>query len=386
MKRKIFFILASVLMISSIHAYGQALITKSDSISLANDSIVRLALPQYRGNVQWQKSPDGINWNALEVNHSDTLKVKPSVEALYRAAIKEGTCLPVYSDTVGIISNDTIVSNYIIPSNSGAVLISDSVDLSVGRYIYVGSSDESLFETGKVIIDTTSRVIRKVTDVIQKDDTIITLTGQATLEDIFQEASFKLSTSMYQPAQNLKSASPEDITRSLTDEEGFIHPVSVTFRDEEGKVLKKASIFDQNAAESDNALYLHFDLNHVLWDFTGTGILPDKNGNFVTLSGTSKCYFSDSNITLDPEFKFEFDFKRPKFSWDELKFSKGELTLFKFYSDESIFDIKMVLARESDISFTVGKSCSLLPEKVPLLCITRLARFPFGWIMNWTCC
>jgi uncharacterized protein (TIGR02145 family) len=131
--------------------------------------------------------------------------------------------------------------------------------------------------------------------------------------------------------------------------------------------------------DENNPLYRHYDLNTVFWDFNGEGILPDKNGNFVKLSGKSKCYLSDSYITLDPEFKFEYDYERPKISWDEMKLSKGELTKFKFYSDESIFDVKIVLASETDISFTVGKKISILPEKVKVTMLYQIGLIPL-WI------
>ena len=248
MKRRLFFILAVVLMISSLHVNSQFLVSRKDSIPLANDTIIKLTLPKYRGNIQWQKSHDGVHWNDLVNSNADTLRVKPSVEALYRAKITDGNCLPLYSDTVGIVTRDTVASNYVIPSASGCALISDSTDLSEGRYIYVGSAAKEIFETGKVIIDTTCYAIRKITDVLVRGDTVITTTAQATLEDIFLDTSFKLSTSMIRPVQNLKSASPGAITRALTDDEGFIHPVSVVYRSEEGKVLKKASVFDQKTA------------------------------------------------------------------------------------------------------------------------------------------
>lgn len=378
MKRNIFIIISLVLLIASIKTNGQALITKNDSIPLGQDTLINIVLPEARGNIQWQKSVDAKSWINLEAETKDTLLVKSNTEAMYRAVVTDGTCLPVISDTVGVVALDTISTNFLTPSSAGFNLVSDSASISGGTYIYTGATETTGFETGKIIIDEQSATIRRITDVIQNGDTITTKTEQATLEDLFIDASFKLSTSLMQPKADLKSATLEEISKALTDENGFIHPVSVTFFDEDGKKLKSASVLD-NQTDDDNDLYWHLDINTVLWDFNGEMILPDKNGNFVKVTGKLKCYFSDSYITLDPEFKFEFDFKRPKISWDKMKISKGELKTFKYYSDESIIDVKMVLTKETDVSFTIGKKWSLLPKKLKVTMYYQIGPVPL-WV------
>lgn len=354
-------------------ARGQYLITRSDSISIQQDTIVKLVVPNYRGNIVWQKSPDGIYWNTLSDATSDTLLVKSETEAMYRAMVMDGNCLPVFSDTAVIVRNDTISTNIIIPSNSGSVLVSDSIEISEGKYVYIDKLQETDFETGKIIIDSSNRSLRKITDLIKKGDTITAKTEQATLEDIFQDVAFKLSTSMMPPAQKLKSASMTELTKALTDADGYIHPISISYHREDGTVLKKASVLDNGASTSDNALFWHKDFDFILWDFSGKVSLPLGDGTFIDYTGTSKSFITDSYITLDPEFKFEFEFNKPKFSWDDVKFTKGELKVFKFYSDESIFDFKFVHGRESNISYSIGKSMSFLPQKVIIK-----ATYPIG--------
>lgn len=109
MKLQICLILSLILSVASIHAEGQMLITKNDTISLENDTIVKLVIPEHRGNIQWQKSQDSVVWGDLEGENSDTLFVKTDTEAIYRAFAIDGTCLPVYSDTAILKLDDLYI-------------------------------------------------------------------------------------------------------------------------------------------------------------------------------------------------------------------------------------------------------------------------------------
>ncbi len=105
MNRLIFLILSINLLMVFSRSNGQVLITKRDSISFGNDTIVKIVLPVYRGKIHWQKSSDNINWNIITGNTTDTLEIKKDTEAMYRAVITEGTCFPLYSDTVRLVFN-----------------------------------------------------------------------------------------------------------------------------------------------------------------------------------------------------------------------------------------------------------------------------------------
>lgn len=52
----------------------------------------------YRGDIQWQESVDSVQWNDIPGATTDTLVVIAAATSYYRAAVTEGTCLPVYSD------------------------------------------------------------------------------------------------------------------------------------------------------------------------------------------------------------------------------------------------------------------------------------------------
>jgi len=103
MKRHILLILSLVLLVASIKTNAQVLITKNDSIPLGQDSIVKIVLAEARGSIQWQKSMDTISWINMESEINDTLVVKSNAEAIYRAVVTNGTCLPVHSDTARVI-------------------------------------------------------------------------------------------------------------------------------------------------------------------------------------------------------------------------------------------------------------------------------------------
>lgn len=64
---------------------------------------VCITLPSgVRGAIQWESSTDQITWNQVSGGTNDTLCDMPSVETWYRAEISEGTCDPIYSNTVHV--------------------------------------------------------------------------------------------------------------------------------------------------------------------------------------------------------------------------------------------------------------------------------------------
>jgi uncharacterized protein (TIGR02145 family) len=364
MKRYILLAISLVLLFASSQINGQVLITKNDSIPLGQDSIVKIILPEARGNIQWQKSLDSKSWIDIEGKTNDTISVKTDTEAIYRAIVTDGTCLPVISDSVGVVTADSITKNYVNPITLGLELVSDSTDISNGNYIYTGTDNTNDFEIGKVIIDEQSGgSIRKITEIIQDGDTVVTQTEQATMEDLFYGTSFKLSTAMVYPTQNLKSASLAEIEKALTDKDGFIHPVEIIYESPDGTRLKSISIYTEREKTLGGTLYMHKDWSGLkFYDLTGTFSLPNKNGIIVSYSGNVKSYISEGYFTFDPEFKFEFEFDRPKINWDNFKVSKGEIKKFKFYSDRSLIDFKNILAFESSVAYEFGKKWTLVPD------------------------
>jgi uncharacterized protein (TIGR02145 family) len=125
MKRYITLVLSLLLLISVIKTNGQILITSSDSISLEQDTVIKLILPEYRGNLSWELSLDKKNWVSLNIE-SDSLNINLDTEAYYRAKIVDGACAAYFSDTIKI-DTDSIETD----SNSTTIEMAypDSVGL-----------------------------------------------------------------------------------------------------------------------------------------------------------------------------------------------------------------------------------------------------------------
>lgn len=102
MKTIRFLLIIQILFASFKIANGQALITKSDSISLKKDTLVTFVVPEYRGGIQWQKSSDGTTWRNIDGKTEDFIVVEINEEYSVRAMISDGTCSPFYSDTARI--------------------------------------------------------------------------------------------------------------------------------------------------------------------------------------------------------------------------------------------------------------------------------------------
>jgi len=73
--------------------------------AVSSDSLL-LILNKLRGDIQWEKSSDCNNWIEINTLHSDTLHIGTDTLAYYRAKVTEGTCLPLYSDTI-LVSNSS---------------------------------------------------------------------------------------------------------------------------------------------------------------------------------------------------------------------------------------------------------------------------------------
>jgi uncharacterized protein (TIGR02145 family) len=147
----------SVLLLFVAFAAGQLqaqfIITQGNKKPYANDSVI-LFLNNIRGSVHWETSGNLIVWDSLAGQIHDTLALHVDHSAFYRAVIKEGTCAPIYSDTILIaelyddrdqqyydivkIGNQWWMAknlNYYTPEGS-AYFNYDSVNYSAGGRLY----------------------------------------------------------------------------------------------------------------------------------------------------------------------------------------------------------------------------------------------------------
>ena len=97
-----YWIVTILLILTYSNLKGQVVITKLDTINLANDSLL-LRLDEYRGEIKWQYSSDSVQWINLANENNDALLITNiDSHGLYRAEIIDGSCSPVYSDTASI--------------------------------------------------------------------------------------------------------------------------------------------------------------------------------------------------------------------------------------------------------------------------------------------
>ena len=68
----------------------------------ANDSLIMTVPTGTRGNIQWQVSTDGINFNNIPGATTDTLAAAITTNVFYQAIVTEGTCAPITSELITV--------------------------------------------------------------------------------------------------------------------------------------------------------------------------------------------------------------------------------------------------------------------------------------------
>lgn len=167
MKRIILSLFASLISFSNL--FSQKIITKTATIPLYADSVLLTVPANIRGQVFWQKSIDNKNWENMTDEEADSFVVYPLIDGMFRAKITEGTCNPIYSDTLKIITKETNgslevpkgVQNYDIlisnfyegtqPDNEGDFKLGSSniitaTNGSSGEIIYMLAASTQIFD------------------------------------------------------------------------------------------------------------------------------------------------------------------------------------------------------------------------------------------------
>jgi uncharacterized protein (TIGR02145 family) len=148
--KKYIYILWMIAMASSLRAQFAAVFTKDSFTRLENDSVIMTPAEGLRGAFQWQKSIDSINWTNIEANLTDArFAFIPEVTEVYRLQITEGTCLPLYSDSVKVFSKHTTVSEYLSAGISSSHLFTAGVPIS--DLLATGLSVLDLFNAGIMV-------------------------------------------------------------------------------------------------------------------------------------------------------------------------------------------------------------------------------------------
>jgi hypothetical protein len=270
----------------------------------------------------------------------------------------EGTGLPIE------VSNNTKVINVKEP-------YFESFDRNTNiLHLYDISEVPELQDSNVLVLDfDTSGVIRIIKNIKTENNIIVIETDTATMEDVFVDADFKLSTQLMQPKNPLKSAidfSDENMN-ALTDDDGFIHPVKMIIHTKSGeKIIKSAShsnfIEDDDIAEGE---FLFGQSLHTKKDFSGESIYKSEN---------LALYIAEGYAEFAPVFKFEFKFLPPDIDIKKMKISKGELHKLAFYSDRTKFDFKTVFELVAEKSIVKDSDPKVLFENI--LKVTFV--FPIG--------
>jgi len=175
------------------------------------------------------------------------------------------------------------------------------------------------FHPGEIItinLDTTG-YLRKVVSVTNKDSVIYLKTTVAQLEDVFVNQQFNLDSKFISPLTTLKSTSSyKEILKALTDNQGYIHPVKIVYRDSTGR-SRVLSVFKDAKLQNSNIPIVGFNqsLSKYLYGKTGDDVH----------------FYFNGGIKLKSDAVFHFHFKNEGDISSESKAKKGKLITFTFY-------------------------------------------------------
>lgn len=101
--------LALILVFAVKAAVSQQINIRNETFPVSNDTLIRVAVDEYRGSISWQCSYDSVNW--VTTNNEDTLKLRVFYPSFYRAIVSDSDCDPIYSEIIEIENNDSTKSD-----------------------------------------------------------------------------------------------------------------------------------------------------------------------------------------------------------------------------------------------------------------------------------
>jgi uncharacterized protein (TIGR02145 family) len=173
MKLKLFLIGFVLFQITILNLKAQIVFTKNDTINVTQDSLI-LKVGNHHGNVFWQYSKESENWFDLSDQSNDSL-IFHSIDSsgYYRAKIVDGTCEPVYSDSVrvkpkmfdgeislpqGANASNIVISSFLdqaeldsknsFSMNVHTILF--AFDTLIGKPVYIGYPGKDEFDNYKL--------------------------------------------------------------------------------------------------------------------------------------------------------------------------------------------------------------------------------------------
>jgi Leucine-rich repeat (LRR) protein len=132
---------------------GNRLTSRSEGGSALSDNMVKLVpAPEIRGSISWEASVDGESWyvvsdtmtnetikeNILSVE-GDSVIAEPVNNLLFRYKVEEGSCDPLYSDTIRLLSFGTMLLDTLLDAGDLPLTIAvDSIEIVVPAYFSDG--------------------------------------------------------------------------------------------------------------------------------------------------------------------------------------------------------------------------------------------------------
>ncbi len=162
---------------------------------LAGDTL-NLNVENFRGSLQWQLSLDSLNWTDIVGATESSIDYLPTNgQQWVRTEIDETNCPLFFSSPIFISTQDTSLldfDNTIVVMDTVLVeILPDSLEQAGGVYSYLTSSGDPGIMAGDIIVGTTGYgYLRFVEYAIVSDTNLVLHTSQATLDDLFDDASF----------------------------------------------------------------------------------------------------------------------------------------------------------------------------------------------------
>jgi uncharacterized protein (TIGR02145 family) len=164
---------------------------------MAGDTI-ELNIAQARGTVQWQASADSLVWTDIPGANSEQIDYHPSAGIQWvRAAISESDCPPFYEHPVRVNAVDTTSAEFdpliIVMDTVTVQFLPDSAEQAMGQYDFEVTGTNVSIDPGDILIGTEGRgFLVSVDYLIRSNNQLVIQTHLASLDDLFDDASFDL--------------------------------------------------------------------------------------------------------------------------------------------------------------------------------------------------
>lgn len=275
-------------------------------------------------------------------NPSHVYADKGTYTVALNASNKFGSGIETKENYIKVIKQEEIgISEAFVNLNeSGGSVQSYNVEAGTATIRFTGAVPSVVTGSVMTIDMDTMGYLRKVISSQVSGSTLTVETEQAYLTDIFVDKDFNLNTEMIEPNQSLKSTSSNlEISRALTDQNGFIHPVEIIYKKQDGETIIKSVI--NNKPESSESSYKIIDFTKNLSNTN----LYGKDGDDVHF------YIKTGEASLISNAVFEFDFEYKGELTQNTRVKKGDLNSFKFYlQSEAGFLAKLALEMKKEFT------------------------------------